>query len=382
MRTSPTVIILFLSSSLCSTDTEAFTLLPRHTTSTAQHYKPSSSIILRSYNNEDDDANKWISTDETYEKLDDWKSQMQSRKDGSLWSSFTPDESNSNSTDTDTTSTLASESEDPLDDGEAWLDVLASVAADEIDFINTEADRADKMRQMQEWGFEASTIQNTLGVATDDSNEIDVENTVYEKFKEETAKSGFGMYLDDDVDLTTVESHTTVQREEETGELIRTQMVYVDEHSCIGCTHCAGIAQSTFFMEPDLGRARVFQQWGDDQETIEIAIDTCPVNCIHYIPYEELESLELERRGQNINPMSLIAGDNGSGPRSFTGAQAISGNMGSRCGSCPSRGCADCPMFGVGKNPSFEKREKERKEKMAIRKMKRQMEDQNRSAEL
>jgi hypothetical protein len=39
-------------------------------------------------------------------------------------------------------------------------------------------------------------------------------------------------------------------------------------------------------------------------------------------------------------------------------------------------------MFGVGKNPSFEKREKERKEKMAIRKMKRQMEDQNRSAEL
>lgn len=27
---------------------------------------------------------------------------------------------------------------------------------------------------------------------------------------------------------------TTVERDEETGELIRTQMVYVDEHSCIG----------------------------------------------------------------------------------------------------------------------------------------------------
>jgi ferredoxin len=25
------------------------------------------------------------------------------------------------------------------------------------------------------------------------------------------------------------------------------QMVYVDEHTCIGCTNCAMIAQSTFF---------------------------------------------------------------------------------------------------------------------------------------
>lgn len=307
---------------------------------------------------------------------------MQSRKDGSLWSSFTPTTEQEGSNNSTATASTEDEDVDPFDDGEAWLDVLASVAADEIDFINTEADRADKVRQMQEWGFEASTIQNTLGVAIDDSKEIDVENEVFEKFKEETAKSGFGMYLDDDVDLTTVESHTTVEREEETGELIRTQMVYVDEHSCIGCTHCAGVAQSTFFMEPELGRARVFQQWGDDQETIEIAIDTCPVNCIHYVPYEELASLEVERRGQNINPKARLVGEYQGGPRAFTGAQQISGNMGSRCNSCPSRGCADCPMFGVGKNPSFEKKEKERKEKMAIRKMKRQMEDQNRSAEL
>ena len=49
---------------------------------------------------------------------------------------------------------------------------------------------------------------------------------------------------------------TTVERDEETGELIRTQMVYVDEHACIGCTHCAMVAQSTFFKEPELGRAR------------------------------------------------------------------------------------------------------------------------------
>ena len=109
------------------------------------------------------------------------------------------------------------------------------------------------MRQMQEWGFEASTIQNTLDLAIDDSKEINVENEVFEEFKEETAKRGFGMYLDDDVDLTTVESHTTVEREEETGELIRTQMVYVDKHSCIGCTHCARVSQSTFLLSRNWG---------------------------------------------------------------------------------------------------------------------------------
>jgi hypothetical protein len=39
-------------------------------------------------------------------------------------------------------------------------------------------------------------------------------------------------------------------------------------------------------------------------------------------------------------------------------------------------------MFGVGKNPQFEEREIARKEKMAMRKMKKRMEDENRSAEL
>jgi 4Fe-4S single cluster domain of Ferredoxin I len=62
------------------------------------------------------------------------------------------------------------------------------------------------------------------------------------------------------------------------------------------------IAQSTFFMQQDHGRARVFQQWGDDDETIQIAIQTCPVDCIHYVPYDELVRLEVDRRDQNINP--------------------------------------------------------------------------------
>ena len=64
---------------------------------------------------------------------------------------------------------------------------------------------------------------------------------------------------------------------------------------------CAMVAQSTFFMEEENGKARVFEQWGDDETTIETAMDTCPVNCIHYIPYDELVQLEIQRRDQFIN---------------------------------------------------------------------------------
>ena len=103
-----------------------------------------------------------------------------------------------------------------------------------------------------------------------------------------------------EIDFETVESHTLVEKYED-GSPVRSQMVYVDEYSCIGCTYCSGIADNTFFMEPDMGRARVFQQWGDDAETIAAAIETCPVDCIHFVPYEELVDLEIGRRNQNIN---------------------------------------------------------------------------------
>ena len=167
-------------------------------------------------------------------------------------------------------------------------------------------------------------------------------------------------------------------------------MVYVDEHTCIGCTNCATIAQSTFFMHSEHGRARVFQQWGDDDETVQIAIETCPVDCIHYVPYDELERLEVERRDQLINFKGRLvsqAEDGNSlahkvGGMAFTAPQIISGNMASRCSNCPSRGCRDCPMYGVGKNPEFERKEKERKERMERRKLQQQREAESKSADL
>ena len=64
---------------------------------------------------------------------------------------------------------------------------------------------------------------------------------------------------------------------------------------------CACVAPATFFLEDTYGSARVFHQHGDAAEIIEEAIDTCPVDCIHAVSFDELERLEIERRDQVIN---------------------------------------------------------------------------------
>lgn len=159
------------------------------------------------------------------------------------------------------------------------------------------------------------------------------------------------------------------------------------------CTSsCAMIAQSTFFMHDEHGRARVFNQWGDDDETIQIAIETCPVDCIHYVPYEELVKLEIGRRDQNINFKSRLVSqaeygglgvsNKVGGPVPFTGPQQISGNMGARCRNCPTAGCRDCPMYGVGDNPEFKRKEKLRKERAAKRRLQQERERDMKSADL
>ncbi|MEG3849195.1 ferredoxin [Microcoleus sp. herbarium19] len=88
--------------------------------------------------------------------------------------------------------------------------------------------------------------------------------------------------------------------EPELGGALRQKGVYVDEITCIGCKHCAHVARNTFYIEPDYGRSRVVRQDGDSEELIAEAIDTCPVNCIHWVDYTELKNLEEERKDQVI----------------------------------------------------------------------------------
>ena len=362
---------------------------------------------------ESKDSNLWRSSDDENDNNSnandnggmDWQETLARKQDGSFWSSFEPglenavgdgvDDNDSNSSNNNNndagavngsssaskTAQVAVPNEET--EAEAWLETLASLSAEEVEFNRKEADRADTARQMEEWGFDRQIIANSLGVAVDNALE---ESDQVKGMKEYRERSYF-----DEIDLAEVESHTMVEIDEETGEPLRSQHVYVDEHTCIGCTNCAMIAQSTFFMNPEHGRARVFQQWGDDEETIQIAIETCPVDCIHYVPYEELVKLEVDRRDQNINFKARLVSqaENGNnlshrvgGATRFTAPQKISGNMAARCSNCPSRGCATCPMYGVGKNPEFERKEKLRKERRAKRLLQQQREQEQKSADL
>jgi ferredoxin len=88
--------------------------------------------------------------------------------------------------------------------------------------------------------------------------------------------------------------------EPELGGVIRQKGVYVDELTCIGCRFCAHVARNTFYIEPDYGRSRVVRQDGDSEDTVQEAIDTCPVNCIHWVDYKSLKDLEAEREFQEI----------------------------------------------------------------------------------
>ena len=88
--------------------------------------------------------------------------------------------------------------------------------------------------------------------------------------------------------------------EPELGGALRQNGVYVDEPTCIGCKHCAHVARNTFYIEEDYGRSRVVRQDGDPEDVIQEAIDTCPVDCIHWVDYTELKQLEKERQFQVI----------------------------------------------------------------------------------
>lgn len=88
--------------------------------------------------------------------------------------------------------------------------------------------------------------------------------------------------------------------EPELGGVLRQKGVYVDEITCIGCKHCAHVARNTFYIEPDYGRSRVFNQDGDSEDSIQEAMDTCPVNCIHWVNYQKLAELESERQHQIV----------------------------------------------------------------------------------
>ncbi|MFZ0406503.1 MAG: ferredoxin [Cyanobium sp.] len=86
---------------------------------------------------------------------------------------------------------------------------------------------------------------------------------------------------------------------------LRQKAVWVDEAVCIGCRYCAHVACNTFLVEPTWGRSRAIRQDGDSTDRIQEAIDTCPVDCIHWVAYEQLPLLEAQLEQQEILPLGV-----------------------------------------------------------------------------
>jgi ferredoxin len=141
------------------------------------------------------------------------------------------------------------------------------------------------------------------------------------------------------------------------------EFIYIDEESCIGCTQCA-LASPASFQMLDTGRARTYEQRGRLPD-VQAAVQTCPVNCMHYVGFARL--MQLEQARDSIN------GDDGRTDHRHFGRDRRQGKwrphtplyvsrMESsdanhkdslyhhvrrqcyRSHECPSKGCYDCPL--------------------------------------
>lgn len=84
--------------------------------------------------------------------------------------------------------------------------------------------------------------------------------------------------------------------------------LFVDENKCIGCRECVHYASKTFTMDDALGSARVSVQFGDDDKDIEVATESCPTDCIHWVESGELPLLEFLARPQPKEAHGIYGG--------------------------------------------------------------------------
>ena len=132
-------------------------------------------------------------------------------------------------------------------------------------------------------------------------------STAFDFFEETIGTSSFESFVKTDIKLDQfedtnddnlaafheyIESNDISGFEPVLGGELREKAVWVDESACIGCQYCVHVATNTFFVDEDYGRARVIRQNGDNLEVVQEAMDTCPVDCMHWVDFEDLDRLE------------------------------------------------------------------------------------------
>lgn len=158
------------------------------------------------------------------------------------------------------------------------------------------------------------------------------------------------------------------------------EFMFVDEDSCIGCSNCAFYAPDSFKMLLSTGRARAYSQSRDRAGSISAALASCPVDCIKPVSFKELKLFENAREngdGRSDHKHNGRGPNNGNGTPLYVSGMSSDNNHRSswyhtlkhRClmsGSCPSKGCYDCPHYTEkGANPFF----KEKNEAMERKRM-------------
>jgi ferredoxin len=58
--------------------------------------------------------------------------------------------------------------------------------------------------------------------------------------------------------------------------------VSIDEEECIGCGTCEEVCPGVFKLNEETDKAEVINQGGAPENQIEEAIESCPVECIHW----------------------------------------------------------------------------------------------------
>ncbi|XVF60247.1 hypothetical protein PTKIN_Ptkin08bG0029400 [Pterospermum kingtungense] len=105
---------------------------------------------------------------------------------------------------------------------------------------------------------------------------------------------------------------------------LRPQALFVDANACIGCRECVHHASNTFVMDEALGCARVRVQYGDDDHKIDVSVDSCPVNCIHWVDSEKLALLEFLIQPQPKEGYGVFGGGWERPENVFMAAKALS----------------------------------------------------------
>ncbi len=56
----------------------------------------------------------------------------------------------------------------------------------------------------------------------------------------------------------------------------------IETEDCVGCGSCVEICPKAFVLNESIEKAQVVNPKGCTEEKVNEAIDTCPVNCIHW----------------------------------------------------------------------------------------------------